>query len=116
MAKVKAPVKPPFKIADDAVPNKPAGSNANPGFFARNKNLIKAGGAVGAVALGALTLSGLAFLPGEALEKLADSLFPFVDEDHRVMALGSCSSSCCCCCIILVCCMIAMVTMGRKNS
>lgn len=119
MAVIKAPVKAPFKIDGAAKPpaaNAAAKAPGTPGFFERNKNLIKGGGAVGAVALGALTLSGLAFLPGEALQNLANSLFPFLDEDNRVSALASCSCSCCCCVIILVCCVVAMVAMGGKNS
>lgn len=74
------------------------------------KNRLKGvGGVAEVLGLGLLLGTGLFFLPDELLDKLADSLFGFLPEEYRVLALSAmCSFSCCCCCACLFCIFLSM--------
>ena len=75
-------------------------------------------GGIGAIIVGSLgALTGLAFLPEQALQKLADTILPFVPEEYRTASLAaSCCCSCCCmCCIILIVAVFAFGGGGNNN-
>lgn len=91
----------------------PAGTSQSKfaAHMARNKSKYMTGaGVVGVLGL----VTGMAFLPGAAVDAVGDSLFGWLPEEHRGTAMTVSSVCSCCCCSFCIVAIVGMVLMSKS--